>query len=125
MEVATEAYQSLVRQYVGDHRALWKLVVKRMSHDPDYVHYVELYGHEMARKLFRLHVKKLKEEFVERKRALYLQRLPHALRDVFPDSASGEDEGRHYGTKPGHFETSKIHFPTNKGVSEVSERANE
>ena len=27
----------------------------------------------------------------------------------------------HYGTKPGHFETSKIHFPT----SEVSERANE
>ena len=31
----------------------------------------------------------------------------------------------HYGTKPGDFETSKIHFPTSKGVSEVSERANE
>ena len=30
----------------------------------------------------------------------------------------------HYGTKPGHFETSKIHFPTSEGVSEVSERAN-
>ena len=28
----------------------------------------------------------------------------------------------HYGTKPGHFETSKIHFPTSK---EVSERTNE
>ena len=26
----------------------------------------------------------------------------------------------HYGTKPGHFETSKIHFPTSEGVSEVS-----
>ena len=24
----------------------------------------------------------------------------------------------HYGTKPGHFETSKIHFPTSEGVSE-------
>ena len=35
------------------------------------------------------------------------------------------DEGWvHYGTKPGHFETSKIHFPTSEGVSEVSERAN-
>ena len=33
--------------------------------------------------------------------------------------------GAHYGTKPGHFETSKIHFPTSEGVSEVSERANE
>ena len=31
----------------------------------------------------------------------------------------------HYGTKPGQFETSKIHFPTSEGVSEVSERANE
>ena len=33
----------------------------------------------------------------------------------------------HYGTKPSHFETSKIHFPTSEGVSEVSgasERAN-
>ena len=31
----------------------------------------------------------------------------------------------HYGTKPGHFETSKINFPTSEGVSEVSERASE
>ena len=33
----------------------------------------------------------------------------------------------HYGTKSGHFETSKIRFPTSEGVSEVSgasERAN-
>ena len=30
----------------------------------------------------------------------------------------------HYGTKRGHFETSKIHFPKSEGVSEVSERAN-
>ena len=31
----------------------------------------------------------------------------------------------HYGIKPGHFETLKIHFPTSEGVNEVSERANE
>ena len=31
----------------------------------------------------------------------------------------------HYGTKPGHFETSIIPFPTSEEVSEVSERANE
>ena len=31
----------------------------------------------------------------------------------------------HYGTKPGHFETSINHFPTSKGVSKVSERASE
>ena len=39
--------------------------------------------------------------------------------------AAGGHGRTHYGTKPGHFETSKIHFPTSSGVSEVSERANE
>ena len=33
--------------------------------------------------------------------------------------------GRHCGTKPGHFETSKIHFPTSEGVSKESKRAGE
>ena len=32
---------------------------------------------------------------------------------------------KHYRTKPGHFETLKIYFPTSEGVSKVSERANE
>ena len=40
-------------------------------------------------------------------------------------SSSSHAAVAHYGTKPGHFETSKIHFPTSEGVSEVSERANE
>ena len=31
-----------------------------------------------------------------------------------------DDDATHYGTKPGHFETSKIHFPTSEGVSKVS-----
>ena len=39
--------------------------------------------------------------------------------------AVGQADAMHYGTKPGHFETSEIHFPTSEGVSEVSERANE
>ena len=28
----------------------------------------------------------------------------------------------HYGTKLGHFETSKIHFPTSEGVSEQANK---
>ena len=36
-----------------------------------------------------------------------------------------QPDAMHYGSKPGHFETSKIHFPTSEGVSEVSKRANE
>ena len=36
-----------------------------------------------------------------------------------------EELSAHYGTKPGHFETLKIHFSTSEGVSKVSKRANE
>ena len=32
--------------------------------------------------------------------------------------------GLRYGTKPGHFETSMIYFPTSEGVSGASKRAN-
>ena len=42
-----------------------------------------------------------------------------------PAASSPSASSPHYGTKPGHFETSKIHFPMSEGVSEVSERANE
>ena len=45
----------------------------------------------------------------------------HGLARLYLDST----RPTHYGTKTGHFETSKIHFPTSDGVSEVSERANE
>ena len=42
--------------------------------------------------------------------------------------AAGEwgagESGAAQWTKPGHFETSKIHFPTSEGVSVVSKRAN-
>ena len=46
-------------------------------------------------------------------------------RDVAADEDGAALTSWHYGTKPGHFETLKIHFPTSEGVSKVSERANE
>ena len=73
-------------------------------------------------------------------RTIPLQWTPHSrVNDGLCDCCDGSDEWRnvstlpasaalaapaHYGSKPGHFETSIIHFPTSEGVSEVSERAN-
>ena len=46
------------------------------------------------------------------------------FREAWMKKKNDEDcQCPHYGTKPGHFETSKIHFPTSEGVSEVSERS--
>ena len=47
-------------------------------------------------------------------------------RNSHSDESDASSEQRvNCGTKPGHFETSIIHFPTSEGLSEVSERANE
>ena len=63
-------------------------------------------------------------------------KLPHSLKTStnsreydrhgsFGASLHSHQRPSHCGTKPGHFETSIINFPTSEGVSEVSERANE
>ena len=50
-------------------------------------------------------------------------------KNVAKTTFQAELNSAHYGTKPGHFETSIIHFPISEGVSEgvskVSERADE
>ena len=46
-------------------------------------------------------------------------------RDAEMRRSSRDDRTAHYGTKPGYIGTSKIHFPTSEGVSEMSKRANE
>ena len=51
--------------------------------------------------------------------------LPRSVPELIESTSLSKPEGRHYGTKPGHFETSKIHFPTSEGVSKVNEQANE
>ena len=51
--------------------------------------------------------------------------MGNLLGEIREELAKKANGTAHYGTKPGHFETSKIHFPTSEGVSEVSERANE
>ena len=50
-----------------------------------------------------------------------LQSLDYRIFTFVPPISSPTPwAGSHYGTKPGHFETLKIHFPTSSGVSEVS-----
>ena len=55
-------------------------------------------------------------------RAIYLSQPCRRCQREEEESRLVKSELAHNGTKPGQFETSKIHFPTSKGVSEVSER---
>ena len=67
LDVATEAYQRLIRAQVTDFRAVWSATSKKLAPNPDYIHYCHLFGHDDAQRLFRRHVKKLKDEHLARK----------------------------------------------------------
>lgn len=91
LDVVTEGYQRLIRAHVTDFRAIWSTTAKRLAPNPDYVHYVELFGQDDAQRLFRRHVKKLKDEHLARKIKGYMDTLPEILLELFPDLASLEE----------------------------------
>lgn len=88
LDFCTEAYQSLIRAQVTDYRALWSSVSKKFAQNQDFIHYCELFGHDDAQKMFRRHVKKLKEEYIGRKMQMYIRILPEVLGELLPDLAS-------------------------------------
>ncbi len=85
MDVALEAYKHLIRSQVTDHRALWMPVLRQLQHHPDYGHFVELSGTEKAKQIFMQHVRKLREEFIQRRQELYLEKLKDILKVILPD----------------------------------------
>lgn len=91
LDVATDAFQRLVRTHVLDYRSIWASTSKKLAQNPDFIHYVDLFGMDQAAKLFRRHVKKLKEEYLQRKVEGYMDLLPSILREFFPDLQSLED----------------------------------
>jgi len=47
--------------------------------------YIELFGEDCAQRLFRRHLKRLKDEFLSRRERRYLERLPEILQMLFPE----------------------------------------
>ncbi|XP_023223686.1 rho GTPase-activating protein 190-like isoform X4 [Centruroides sculpturatus] len=85
LDIATEAYQQLIRSQVTDYRAVWNSVSKKFSPNQDFIHYCNLFGHDAALKMFRRHVKKLKEEYIGRKIQMYIRILPEVLSELLPN----------------------------------------
>ena len=91
LDLATEAYLRLVRTQITEFRSVWSSSSKKLAQSPDFVHYVDLFGMDSAAKLFRRHIKKLKDDFLQKKVESYMDLLPAILRDSFPDLPSLQD----------------------------------
>lgn len=79
------SYVRLLRQQVQDYGVLWGTALKKLSQFHEYQAYAEVFGRDSAQRLFRRHVKKLKDEYLGEKVQRYFDVLPEVLHEMFPD----------------------------------------
>lgn len=84
LEVAKEAFINLLRTMVSDSKATWNACRKKLEPESDFIHYVELFGCDQAKKEFRAHTKRLRDEHIRTKEQRYLFRLPVLLKHFIP-----------------------------------------
>ena len=82
---AKDRYEWLVSRIVKNHNEMWPTINRRMETFTEYKEYVFLEGTSKAKKLFQQHVHRLKQEHIEKRRRIYLNTLPQALRTLVPD----------------------------------------
>ncbi|KAL2096372.1 hypothetical protein ACEWY4_008520 [Coilia grayii] len=82
---AKDRYEWLVSRIVKNHNETWPNINRRMQTFSEYKEYVFLEGTSKAKKLFQQHVHRLKQEHIEKRRRIYLNTLPQALKTLVPD----------------------------------------
>ncbi|KAK9758629.1 RhoGAP domain [Popillia japonica] len=85
MDAASEAFLRLIRIHVTDYRALWQQTVKKLNSHKEWIYFVQLFGMEGTQRLFRRHIKKLKDDQLAKRIAHYMEMLPDVLHELVPD----------------------------------------
>lgn len=88
LDASTDSLQRLIRIHVTDYRALWSQSSKKLAQHKEYTGFVELFGIDATQRLFRRHIKKLKDEQIAKKVQGYLDMLPDVLHELCPDIAN-------------------------------------
>ncbi|XP_022207896.1 rho GTPase-activating protein 190 isoform X1 [Nilaparvata lugens] len=91
LDMTTEAFMCLIRSQVTDYRALWSQTSKKLAKHEEFAHYIELFGMEATQRLFRRHVKKLKDEHLAKRVQGYMEMLPDILQEMVPEISTLRD----------------------------------
>jgi len=95
LELATAGFMRLVQGEVTDYGVTWSSAAKRLSQYQEFQNYLDIFGADAAQRLFRRHVKKLKDSYLSERVARYLSLLPEVLHELFPDISSLGDDCLH------------------------------
>ncbi|XP_076116759.1 rho GTPase-activating protein 35-like [Mytilus galloprovincialis] len=92
LDVAMEAYKSLLKLKVIDSKAVWSTTKRKLEKDLDFGHYVDLFGTDSAKRLFRKHIAYLRDEQIKKREQFFLQKLPETINHFLPDLISINDK---------------------------------
>ncbi|KAJ8927325.1 hypothetical protein NQ314_020223 [Rhamnusium bicolor] len=84
MDAASDAFMRLIRVHVTDCHAMWSQTVKKLNSHKEWIHFVQLFGLDGTQRLFRRHIKKLKDEQLAKQVAHYMEMLPDVLHELIP-----------------------------------------
>ncbi|CAC5425490.1 ARHGAP5 [Mytilus coruscus] len=92
LDVATEAYKSLLKLQVIDSKAIWSPTKRKLEKESDFGHYVDLFGTDSAKRLFRRHIAYLRDEQIKKREQFFLKKLPETINHFLPDLISINDK---------------------------------
>lgn len=88
LDVSTEAVTRLIRSQITDYHTMWSQASKMLSNHKEWSDFLELFGQEAGQRIFRRHIKKLREENVSRRLHAYMSNFNAILHDIVPDLAT-------------------------------------
>uniref|UniRef100_A0A7G3AVT8 Putative rho gtpase-activating protein 5 n=1 Tax=Lutzomyia longipalpis TaxID=7200 RepID=A0A7G3AVT8_LUTLO len=85
LDTSTETVTRLVRDQITDYHTLWSHASKALSVHKEWQEFIELFGQEAGQRIFRRHIKKLRQENVSKRLHQYMENFSCALQDLIPD----------------------------------------
>ncbi|KAK9890323.1 hypothetical protein WA026_010422 [Henosepilachna vigintioctopunctata] len=91
MDAASESFMRLIRLHVTDYHATWSQTIKILNAHNEWIYFVQIFGLDGTQRLFRRHIKMLKEEAITKRIAHYMELLPDILDKLNADRHSDGD----------------------------------
>lgn len=85
LDASTEYVTKLIKQQITDHRAIWTTSSKKLALFKEWQEFIELFGQDAGQRIFRRHLKKLREDYQNKKLQRYLDAFISVLHEIIPD----------------------------------------
>ncbi|XP_058444677.1 rho GTPase-activating protein 190 isoform X1 [Malaya genurostris] len=88
LNTSSEYVTRLIRTQITDHRSIWTSSSKKLASHREWNDFLELFGQEAGQRIFRRHIKKLREDYQAKKLQSYMDSFACVLQEILPDMNS-------------------------------------